>query len=62
MVMPPRYYATTEHPGIFFSMSVVDQAARYEALNRIANPSKKRQSAARFGRYLDFIAAQRAIL
>src|SRR5450759_478926 len=40
---------------------IVGQRPATEALTRILNQSKKRPSPARFGRYLDFIAAGRGL-
>jgi hypothetical protein len=49
------------HPGIQPYFVFVNQAPRYEFHNRISNRTKKRPSPARFGRYLDFIEAQRRL-
>src|ERR1700733_3046166 len=59
--MPPRCYATSGHPGIHFLSFLSAERPAAEPLTRISNRSKKRQSPARFRRYLDFIAALRTL-
>src|SRR5665647_1465523 len=57
MVMPPRYYATWGRLGSVSCCYCRPSAPATEPLTRILNQTKKRPSPARFGRYLDFIAA-----
>jgi hypothetical protein len=46
------------HPGIRFFLFLPAKHPANQLSRRISNPSKKRRSLARFGRYLDFIAAK----
>src|SRR4029453_10132795 len=59
VMLPITATQRSRHPGSrFLIVLVVQQRPATEALPRILNQSKKRQSPARFGRYLGLIEAQ----